>query len=126
MAKKRKTKRVKRFSKRRESSRNYNSPEYRKWKNKVTTRDGRKCRWPGCGSRKRLQVHHIKKWADYPLLRYDVNNGITICKCHHDFVRHKEEEYEAFFRKILINELLAKIQELNDAEEDKPEIHGDT
>src|SRR5690349_18523020 len=34
-------------------------------------------------SRVTLNVHHIKKWADYPTLRYDLNNLITLCSdCH--------------------------------------------
>jgi len=34
----------------------------------------------------RLIAHHKQGFADYPKLRFDVNNGITFCeKCHEKF-----------------------------------------
>ena len=54
--------------------------KYRKWQLSVTKRD-KKCNL--CGSIKFLQAHHIKSWKLYPKLRYDINNGITLCRtCH--------------------------------------------
>lgn len=113
---KRKKKRVKRFAKRR-PTRNFDDPAYKKWRNKVLTRDGRRCQWPKCNSKIKLQCHHLKKWSDYPHLRFDVGNGITLCRRHHDFIRHKEEQYEPMFRSILIGKLLRRLKELNDDEE---------
>ena len=82
MAKKRKPK--KNFY-RNASSRNYDDVAYSEFRKAVRKRDGHKCMYPGCDSTKSLHVHHIRKWASYPSLRYDVTNGITLCKkCHRE------------------------------------------
>lgn len=52
------------------------------WSRRVKERDGYKCRECGCDNGT-LHSHHIKRWMDYPELRYDVDNGITLCEpCH--------------------------------------------
>lgn len=57
---------------------------YRKWRLDVFKRDDFTCRI--CGAKRDLQAHHIIHWADTADnkdLRYDINNGITLCKkCH--------------------------------------------
>lgn len=58
-----------------------NSDRYREWRKAVFARDGFVCQ--KCGTKKDLQAHHIKAWKDNKHLRYDVANGITLCrKCH--------------------------------------------
>jgi hypothetical protein len=61
--------------------------EYKNWRRFVFERDGYSCQQ--CQqSGKRLQAHHKKSWANYPELRYEVDNGITLClKCHREFHR---------------------------------------
>lgn len=55
--------------------------EYKVWKDTVKSRDGNKCVM--CGSTRRLEVHHIKPFAEFPEFRTDPNNGITLCRnCH--------------------------------------------
>ena len=56
--------------------------EYKNWRTSVYDRDDYTCQC--CGTRGgKLNAHHINQFADYPDLRYDVNNGITLCvKCH--------------------------------------------
>ncbi len=61
--------------------------EYQKWRSDVFQRDNWTCQT--CGKKSEigkcvyLEAHHIKKWAYFPELRYEVNNGITLCKeCH--------------------------------------------
>lgn len=70
----------------------YNN-EYLKWRCQVLKRDKRKCKWPHCTCRKRLQVHHIVRWADNFSLRYNVGNGITLCQTHHKFITKNETIY---------------------------------
>ena len=58
------------------------SKQYRTWRESVFSRDSwtcQGCKLKGCY----LEAHHIKSWARYPLLRYDIENGLTLCKeCH--------------------------------------------
>lgn len=60
-------------------------PEYKLWRMAVLKRDGFKCK--KCHKKlakgSPLQVHHIRKYADYPELRFILSNGITLCwNCH--------------------------------------------
>lgn len=78
-------------------------PQYSRWRDSVLERDGYRCRFHGCTNKKRrsLQVHHIQRWADAPLLRYNIDNGITLCKLHHRLVFGNEEAYASFFTNIV-------------------------
>jgi predicted restriction endonuclease len=83
--------------------RNFQDPLYKDWRKKVYSRDNFQCQWPNCSIKKKLNAHHIKIWADYPSLRYNIDNGITLCYTHHKMIRGLEEIYEAVFYKILLN-----------------------
>lgn len=55
--------------------------EYKNWRREVFKRDNYTCQI--CGGKGRIEADHIKSWRDYPELRYDLNNGRTLCKsCH--------------------------------------------
>lgn len=56
--------------------------ELKEWRRKVFTRDGYRCVL--CGYKgKGLEADHIKGWAEYPELRFVLENGRTLCKpCH--------------------------------------------
>lgn len=74
--------------------------EWRIWWETCVKRDNYTCRVclkKGC----RLEIHHIKRWAKYPDLRYEISNGITLCKLCHHRVKNKEEKMENFFYNIL-------------------------
>ena len=63
--------------------RNYDDPVYKDFRIKVLKRDKFKCKMPGCKNKKNLQVHHISKWSGASALRYEISNGITLCRyCH--------------------------------------------
>lgn len=81
--------------------RNFNTPEYKTWRKAVLKRDKRTCQMPGCKSKRRLQVHHIMTWAHAPRLRFEVSNGITLCRKCHDSIRKRERSYANLFTKIV-------------------------
>lgn len=77
------------------------TPEYKHWIKTIFSRDNYTCQWPNCSQHKTLNAHHIHKWSDFPGLRYHPNNGITLCKYHHNYIRNMEESYAPMFFKIL-------------------------
>lgn len=63
----------------------YTKPEFKLWRKLVFTRDDFTCQ--ACGERegKYKEAHHIKPWAKFPLLRFVVDNGVTLCNdCHRE------------------------------------------
>ena len=83
------------------NTRNFNDPKYITWRNEVYNRDKHNCQWPGCIRRRGLNAHHIRRWANFPTLRFLVNNGITLCKIHHKFIKGREDDYIILFNQIL-------------------------
>lgn len=82
--------------------RNYQDQQYKLWRKAVYERDNYCCQWPGCTYHgKHIHAHHIKKWSDYPGLRFNAFNGITLCKNHHTMIKNMETDYESFFLKIV-------------------------
>lgn len=70
-----------RGGKTKETKRLKTSAEYKSWRNAVFTRDFYKC--VKCGSKNNLEAHHVKEQCNYPALRFDINNGLTLCHtCH--------------------------------------------
>ncbi len=63
--------------------------QYKYFRNSVLKRDNYKC--IKCGSELELNVHHIKAFAKYPKLRFEVSNGVTLCKSCHRKVHRNEK-----------------------------------
>lgn len=58
------------------------TPEYKLWRTGVFRRDDYICQF--CLRRGGfLDAHHIKSFRDYPDLRMNVDNGLTLCHGHH-------------------------------------------
>lgn len=81
----------------------YKDPLYKQWRKNVYERDHYQCQWPGCSKKTKLNAHHIKTWAEYPSLRFVVDNGITLCYLHHKMIKNMEALYENVFLRIIQN-----------------------
>lgn len=65
---------------------------FRNWREQVFERDDYTCQSCGDSRGGNLHPHHIKFWHEYPKLRFDVTNGITLCKTCHIKI-HKGKNY---------------------------------
>lgn len=68
-------------------------PRYKVWRDAVLQRDDYMCK--RCSLRdKQNHAHHIREWKDFPELRYEIDNAITLCngchtKTHHELRRRE-------------------------------------
>jgi 5-methylcytosine-specific restriction endonuclease McrA len=84
--------------------RNYSDPAYKQFRMDVLKRDKFNCKMcKASGKRKKMYVHHIRKWANAASLRYETSNGITLCYNCHKEVTGKEEHYEYYLLGLLEN-----------------------
>jgi len=75
--------------------------QYRDWMKSVKDRDNWKCQIADENCKGRLEAHHILNWMDFPELRYEINNGITLCLAHHPRGRTKEKRLESYFQELV-------------------------
>lgn len=77
--------------------------DYREWKSEVLKKDNHTCQVCGI-SKSRLQAHHLDSWHANPGKRFDIGNGVSLCKkCHVNFhkaygARNNTKEQFAEFR----------------------------
>jgi len=62
------------------------SVEFIHWREKVFERDNYTC-WI-CKLKGYLHPHHLKRFSDYPKLRFKISNGLTLCEfCHKTYTK---------------------------------------
>ena len=86
------------------------SIEYKLFINSVFARDGYTCQKYGTKGGK-IHAHHILNFAEYPELRFAIDNGITLSeKAHNEFHKkysrknNTQEQLEKFLSDLKINE----------------------
>lgn len=77
------------------------STDYRKWRTAVFTRDGYKCKISDADCCAYIEAHHILSWKEYPNLRFNINNGITLCRVHHPRKRTEEKRLSPYFQSLV-------------------------
>lgn len=78
-----------------------NNKEYYHWRMLVWMRDSFKCKINNVDCNGKIQVHHILAWRSYPELRYELNNGITLCHAHHPLKRAEEKRLIPLFKELV-------------------------
>lgn len=78
-----------------------NDSAYHGWRMGVWKRDGFKCKINNDDCCGKIEAHHILSWREYVELRYEVNNGITLCHAHHPRKRKDEQRLIPAFRQLV-------------------------
>ena len=78
-----------------------NNSEYRQWRYQIFKRDRHICKINNKDCKGKVIAHHILSWKDHPELRYNINNGITLCQAHHPLRRAEEKRLIPFFMDLV-------------------------
>ena len=61
---------------------------YKEWREKVFERDNYTCQYCDDNTGGNLEAHHIRNFAECEKLRFDIDNGIILCKqCHNPTIK---------------------------------------
>jgi len=77
------------------------SSAYIEWRKRVLERDNWTCRIANKDCDGRIEVHHILSYTHHPELRYEINNGITLCHFHHPSKRAEEKRLIPLFQSLV-------------------------
>lgn len=78
-----------------------NDYAYCEWRKQVWLRDNFTCKIANPDCKGKIEAHHILGWTEYPELRYQVNNGITLCHAHHPRKRAEEKRLSPYFQELV-------------------------
>ena len=74
---------------------------HKEWSKNVRNRDNWSCRIADINCDGKVVAHHILPWRDFLELRYEVNNGITLCHFHHPRKRNDEMRLSPYFQELV-------------------------
>lgn len=78
-----------------------NDPLQQWWSRSIKNRDNWKCRISNENCSGKLEAHHILPWSEFPELRYQLNNGITLCHAHHPRKRDEVAKLSPYFQMLV-------------------------
>lgn len=74
---------------------------YFNWRKQIWLRDNFKCKIANQDCSGKIEAHHILGFKEYPELRYEINNGITLCHAHHPRKRAEEKRLSPYFQELI-------------------------
>jgi len=78
-----------------------NNARYKQWRYECKKRDNFQCKMKNKDCSGKIIIHHILGWTVFPELRYEINNGITLCQFHHPLKRVEEKRLIPFFQSMV-------------------------
>lgn len=80
-----------------------NDSAYKEWRRSVRNRDGWRCQIADGSCSGKVIAHHILPWRGHVEERYQVSNGITLCRSHHPMKKDDEIKLAPIFQNIVAN-----------------------